>query len=121
VTVKIDSATSEHTYPNLYNQLLDYVIPVDVAFYTLMVAAVVVFRKKAPHRERPYRTWLYPLPVLIYVSLAVLLVLDFLYLSPGVSGIGVLIVLAGIPVYLVWSRVAASRPLSPSLEDEQGT
>jgi APA family basic amino acid/polyamine antiporter len=106
---------------NLYGQLLDYLIPVDVTFYTLMVAAVVILRRKAPDLDRPYRTFAYPLPVMIYISLAVLLVLDFLYLSPWISGIGILIVLAGIPVYLVWSRAAASRPLSPGLEDEQGT
>jgi APA family basic amino acid/polyamine antiporter len=33
--------------------------------------------------------------------------LDFIYLKPQTSGKGFLIVLAGIPVYLIWSRVAA--------------
>ena len=36
-------------YGNVYNELLEYVIPVDVTFYTLMVGAVVAFRLKAPH------------------------------------------------------------------------
>ncbi len=89
---------------NLYSRLLEYLIPVDVTFYTLMVGAVVVLRKTQPAMERPYRTWGYPLPVLVYATLAVLLVVDFVVLAPGTSGIGVLIVLAGIPVYLVWSR-----------------
>jgi basic amino acid/polyamine antiporter, APA family len=110
VTVGIDAATKAVKYGNLYSQLLEYIIPVDVTFYTLMVGAVVVMRRKQPLMDRPYRTWAYPLPVLIYVSLAVLLVLDFVILAPATSGIGFLIVLAGIPVYLVWSRTAASRP-----------
>ena len=74
---------------------------------TLMVAAVIALRLKAPHLHRPYRTIGYPLPVLTYITLAVLLILDFIYLKPLTSGKGFLIVLAGIPVYLIWSRVAA--------------
>jgi APA family basic amino acid/polyamine antiporter len=97
-------------YGNLYGQLLDYLIPVDVTFYALMVLAVVVLRRKAPGLERPYRTYFYPLPVFAYVGLAALLVLDFIALSPATSGVGLLIVLAGVPVYLVWSRAAAKRP-----------
>ena len=42
--------------------------------------------------------------MLIYIGLALLLILDFIYLKPLTSGKGYLIVLAGIPVYLVWSR-----------------
>jgi APA family basic amino acid/polyamine antiporter len=97
-------------YGNLYNQLLEYLIPVDVTFYALMVGAVVLLRRRRPDLERPYRTWFYPLPVLVYLTIAALLVVDFVVLAPGTSGIGFLIVLAGIPVYLVWSRSAAGSP-----------
>jgi APA family basic amino acid/polyamine antiporter len=82
------------------------VIPVDVTFYTLMVCAVIAFRRKAPQLERPYRTIAYPLPAIVYISLALLLIVDFIYLKPWTSGIGYLIVLAGIPVYVLWSRLA---------------
>jgi basic amino acid/polyamine antiporter, APA family len=109
VTVKPDGAGGAVKFGNLYNELLEFVIPVDVTFYALMVGAVIALRLKAPHAERPYRTIGYPLPILVYIGLAVLLVLDFIYLKPWTSGKGYLIVLAGIPVYLVWSRVAASR------------
>ncbi len=98
---------------NLYNELLEYVIPVDVTFYALMVGAVIALRRKAPQADRPYRAIAYPLPILAYIGLAVLLVLDFIYLRPWTSGKGYLIVLAGIPVYLVWSRVAAARARVP--------
>jgi APA family basic amino acid/polyamine antiporter len=92
------------TYGNVYNELLEYVIPVDVTFYTLMVGAVVAFRVKAAHWHRPYRTIAYPLPIVIYITLALLLIVDFVYLKPWTSGKGCLIVLAGVPVYLIWSR-----------------
>jgi basic amino acid/polyamine antiporter, APA family len=106
VTVGTKPGAQAVEYGNLYGQLLEYVIPADVTFYTLMVGAVIVLRRKAPALDRPYRTFAYPLPALIYMSLAVLLVLDFIVLAPATSGIGYLIVLAGIPVYLVWSRAA---------------
>jgi len=110
VAVTRDRATGAVTYGNLYSRLLEYLIPVDVTFYTLMVVAVVVLRRSRPDLERPYRTYGYPLPVVVYVTLAVLLVVDFVALAPATSGAGLLIVLTGLPVYLVWSRVAASRP-----------
>jgi APA family basic amino acid/polyamine antiporter len=106
VTVATDPGTGARTYGNLYSQLLEYIIPVDVTFYTLMVVAVVILRRKAPDLPRPYRALGYPVPVLVYVTLAALLVVDFVALAPRTSGVGFLIVLAGVPVYLGWSRAA---------------
>ena len=54
--------TDVFEYGNLYNDLLEYIIPVDVTFYTLMVAAVILLRWKAPDCARPYRTIAYPCP-----------------------------------------------------------
>ena len=105
--VTVDHSVSPPKYGNLYSQLLDFLIPVDVTFYTLMVGAVIVLRRRCPEMARPYRTWAYPLPAIVYIALAIFLVADFVVLAPGTSGIGLLIVLAGIPVYHVWSRVAA--------------
>ncbi len=50
--------------------------------------------------------------------------LDFIYLKPKTSGIGYLIVLAGIPVYLIWQRIsdsdkAASRAEGPNPRRDQ--
>ena len=104
VTVKFKQGSAAPQYGNLYSDLLDYIIPVDVTFYALMVGAVILLRYKAPDAPRPYRAFAYPLTPLVYITLAVLLVADFVYLNIATSGIGFLILLAGIPVYLVWSR-----------------
>ena len=64
VTVTTDPATQAVKYGNLYSDLLEYIIPVDVTFYTLMVGAVIALRIKAPFLNRPYRTIGYPIPVL---------------------------------------------------------
>jgi APA family basic amino acid/polyamine antiporter len=92
------------TYGNVYTQLLEYIIPADLVFYVLMVGAVIVLRRKAPEAPRPYRTHGYPFVPLLYILLATLLTLDLVYLAPGTSGIGFLIVLAGLPVYFAWRK-----------------
>lgn len=103
-TVTTDPRTGAVIYGNVYTQLLEYIISVDMVFYALMVGAVIVMRRKAPEIKRPYRTFGYPLVPLIYITLALLLVLDLAYLVPRTSGIGYLLVLSGIPIYLIWHR-----------------
>jgi APA family basic amino acid/polyamine antiporter len=100
----VDSVTGAVAYGNVYTQLLEYLVPADLVLYALMVAAVIVMRKKAPHMERPYRTWGYPVVPVVYIGLALLLVLDLLWLAPATAGVGYLIVLIGLPVYLIWRR-----------------
>jgi len=92
------------TYGNVYTQLLEYIIPADLVFYTLMVGAVLVMRRKAAGEPRPYRTPGYPFVPALYILLASLLTLDLVYFAPQTSGIGFLIVLTGLPVYFAWRR-----------------
>ena len=106
-TMTTDPKTGAVVYGNVYTQLLEYIISADLIFYALMVGAVMVMRRKAPALERPYRTFGYPIVPLIYILLALLVVLDLAYLAPGTSGIGYLLVLTGIPAYLIWRRSAA--------------
>ena len=103
-TVTTDPRTGVVTYGNVYTQLLEYIVSADLVFYILMVGAVIVMRFKAPHLERPYRTFGYPVVPIIYIVIALLFVLDLAYLAPSTSGIGYLIVLTGIPIYFVWRR-----------------
>jgi basic amino acid/polyamine antiporter, APA family len=101
-TVSTDARTGATVYGNVYTQLLEYIISADLVFYALMVAAVIVLRRKAPEAPRPYRTHGYPFVPALYVVLAALVVLDLAYLAPATSGIGYLIVLTGIPAYFLW-------------------
>jgi APA family basic amino acid/polyamine antiporter len=106
----VTTAGGAVTYGNVYNQLLEYIIPADLVFYALMVGAVIIMRRSAPHIERPYRTLGYPLVPLFYILLATLLICDLVWLAPATSGIGFLIVLTGFPVYLIWRKQAVLRP-----------
>ena len=105
-TVTINAATHEVTYGNVYNQLLEYIISADLLFYVLMVAAVMLLRRKRPDAERPYRTWGYPIVPVISILLAGLLTVDLACLAPTTSGIGMLIVLSGVPAYFFWHKLA---------------
>jgi APA family basic amino acid/polyamine antiporter len=98
-----NNALGAPVYGNVYTQLLEYIVSADLVFYVLLVMAVVVLRRKNPATERPYRTAGYPLVPLISAALASLLILDLAYLAPTTSGIGILIVLTGLPVYLIWT------------------
>jgi APA family basic amino acid/polyamine antiporter len=106
-TVKTDAATDKIAYGNVYSQLLEYIVSADLLFYLLMVVALIILRRKAPAAERPYRTWGYPIVPIISILLAGLLILDLAWLAPTTSGIGILIVLTGVPVYFLWRRAAA--------------
>jgi len=105
-TVTFDPVTKAATFGNVYTQLLEYIISADLVFYALMAGAVIVMRRKAPGMERPFRTPGYPLVPLIYIALALLLIFDLAYLTPETSRAGYLLVLSGIPVYLIWRRRA---------------
>jgi APA family basic amino acid/polyamine antiporter len=103
-TVTPDPRTGAPVFGNVYTQLLEYIISADLIFYALMVGAVIVLRRKQPAAARPYRTLGYPFVPVLYITLAVLLVLDLAYLAPATSGIGYLLVLTGIPVYFIWKK-----------------
>lgn len=120
-TVTTDPRTGALVYGNVYTQLLEYIVSADLIFYMLMVGAVIMLRRKAPQVARPYHTFGYPVVPMIYIVLAGLLVFDLAYLVPLTSGIGYILVLSGIPVYLVWRKRAAPHPafdatVAPPLE-----
>jgi basic amino acid/polyamine antiporter, APA family len=104
-------APATPVFGNVYTQILEYVVSVELVFGALSVLAVIVLRKRKPDMERPYRAWGYPVVPTIFVVLSVLLVINLAFLAPGTSGIGYLIVLTGIPVYFIWrSRLQKNGP-----------
>ncbi len=118
-TVGTDPKTGGIAYGNVYSQLLEYLIPADLIFYSLMVGAVIIMRRKAPELTRPYRAWGYPIVPVIYITMAVVVILDLAYLAPYTAGIGSLLVLTGIPAYLIWRKSAASAATTESLATEE--
>lgn len=106
-TVTLDGPGGARAFGNVYTQLLEYIVSADLIFYLLLVSAVIVLRRKKSQQARPYRTWGYPFVPIISGALAIILVFDLAWLAPATSGIGILIVLSGVPVYFLWRRRTA--------------
>jgi amino acid transporter len=128
-----DSATGRVTYGNVYTQLLEYIVSADLLFYLLLVAAVILLRKRSPAAERPYRTWGYPITPVLFILAVILLIGNALIedLNHGLrdnfsyyralftggklpyDSSGALlvftIVLAGIPAYFLWKAAHSKR------------
>lgn len=101
---------------NLYSDLLEYVISSALIFYVLTVAGVFRLRITRSAVARPYRTPGYPVVPALYILAATsILLLLFLY-RPATTWPGLLIVLLGIPIYLVIRR---RRPLQPGGSSSQ--
>lgn len=89
-----------------YGQLLDYVVFAELGFYALTTASLFLLRRTRPAAERPYKALGYPvLPALYFTactSVAVILLLADKTRAQAVSGL--VIVLLGLPVYLLTRR-----------------
>ena len=96
--------TPDGGYGNLYNDLLDYVVFAVLLFYVLTIAGIFVLRRKRPNAERPYKAFGYPFVPGLYIVAATAIMLTLLLYQTQTAGIGLGIVLIGLPVYWWWSR-----------------
>lgn len=81
--------------------------------FVAQIFAVILLRNMQPHRPRPWRMWLYPLPCI--VAMAGWL---FVYASTGrlFIVIGAVTLLAGAVVFLLWSKHQKTWPFAPPLQ-----
>ena len=93
-----------------YSELLTYTTFASVLFGGLTVAAVYRLRVKRPELPRPYRCWGYPLTPALYLIICAAFLVYVVQGDPTAAGIGVLLMLSGIPFYAVWK----ARPISRS-------
>ena len=94
-----------------YGQILDYVIFSVLVFYILTITGLFVLRVKRPAAPRPYRAIGYPVLPAIYILMAVFIDIVLLRYKPQYTWPGLIIVLLGIPVYIVWSKRSAAERL----------
>jgi len=92
-----------------YGDLLDYVIFAVLVFYILTVAGIFRLRKSRPDAERPYKAFGYPVLPALYIVAATAISIDLLIYKPTYTWPGIVIVLLGIPVYYIWTRVTSRR------------
>jgi basic amino acid/polyamine antiporter, APA family len=98
----LDASTHAEQYGNLYSNLLDYVVFATLVFYVLTIIGIFVLRRTRPDIERPYRAFGYPVLPAIYIIGASVVMIVLLAYRTQTTWPGLLIVLAGVPVYFLW-------------------
>ena len=96
------------TYGNLYSDLLNYVVFAVLIFYVLTIAGIFVLRKNRPEADRPYRAFGYPIVPALYIVAASAIMFVLLLYQTQTAWPGLVIVMLGVPVYLLWSRKNSS-------------
>ncbi len=87
-----------------YSQLLDFLIFAVLIFYILTLSGLFILRRTRPDMPRPYRAFGYPFLPALYLAMAVFIEIQLLRYKPQYTWPGLIIVLLGVPVYLLWKR-----------------
>ena len=91
-----------------FNQLIAYTGFAVVLFSGIAGVALFVLRHRQPDEPREVRAWGYPLMPALFVTASALIVVNAVWRSPGTSAAGFAIILAGLPLYVVFRRRRAS-------------
>jgi APA family basic amino acid/polyamine antiporter len=91
-----------------YEKILNYVVSVDFIFFGLTAMCVFVFRHRLTASARTNsplaRVPGHPITTAIFIAVCWLVVINTVYQYPRNTLIGLAILLAGIPAYLLWQR-----------------
>jgi APA family basic amino acid/polyamine antiporter len=91
---------------NTFEKLADAFILGIWPFYALAVGAVYILRRRRPDFPRPYRTAGYPVTPAIFLVASVGMLLNALISDPVITLVCFGVILAGIPVFLIWKGTA---------------
>lgn len=84
-----------------YEQILNYVVSADFIFFGLSATCIFIFRRR-DRNETKFKIPLHPFTTIFFIVTCWLIVAATIYKYPQNSAIGVLIMLAAIPVYFLW-------------------
>jgi len=104
VLILLRTRKPDGTYGNLYSNLLDYVVFAALLFYVLTIVGIFVLRFRRPDLPRPYKAFGYPVVPLLYTVAAGGIMGVLLLYETQTAGMGMVIVLLGLPVYWLWAR-----------------
>jgi APA family basic amino acid/polyamine antiporter len=92
-----------------YGQLLDWVTFADWIFFGVTAATLVVYRRRTRSAGSGFRAPMYPWSVIAFVLACVYVVGGAVVSNPVNAMRGTLLLVAGVPVYLFWSRRLRTR------------
>jgi APA family basic amino acid/polyamine antiporter len=87
-----------------YGDLLVYSTFASLLFYILTIGGIFILRKKEPEADRPYKAFGFPYVPALYIILTLAICVDLLIYDTKNAGMGLLIVLLGIPIYYLANR-----------------
>lgn len=91
-----------------YDQILSYVVSMDFLFFGLTATCLFVFRRRETRRDPSPATLTrvpgHPLTTLLFIAVSWIVVVNTIVKYPVNTAIGMGILLAGVPVYFLWSR-----------------
>ena len=90
-----------------YGDLLDFVVIIVLIFYILTIYGIFILRKKMPNVERPYKAFGYPVIPALYIVLTTAICVALLIYDTVNTGLGLVIVALGIPVYYLFMNKKA--------------
>lgn len=87
-----------------FDQLTDMLIFAAFFFYGATAFGVFLLRRREPDAERPYKVWGYPLVPALFVLFCAALIVITCFTHPREAGLGVVLMLTGVPFYWWWNR-----------------
>jgi APA family basic amino acid/polyamine antiporter len=91
-----------------YDQILNYVTCIDYIFFGLAAIALIIFRVRDARSAAPAKPFFsmpgHPVTTLLFLVAAWAIVGDTVVKSPLDTGIGIAILLSGLPVYALFAR-----------------
>jgi APA family basic amino acid/polyamine antiporter len=93
-----------------YEQILNYVVSVDVIFFALSAVCVFVFRRHRRPTEDTFRIPGHPVTTLFFIGACAVITFSLLYKFPLNSAISFGIMLLGVPAYFIWAGKRVSTP-----------
>ena len=87
-----------------FDQLTDMLVFAAFFFYGATALGVFIMRRREPNAERPYRVWGYPVVPALFVLFCAALIIITCITHPREAGLGVVLMLTGVPLYFYWNR-----------------
>lgn len=87
-----------------FDQLTDMLIFAAFFFYGATAFGVFILRKREPDAERPYKVWGYPVVPALFVLFCATLIVVTCFTHPREAGLGVVLMLTGVPFYWYWNK-----------------
>jgi APA family basic amino acid/polyamine antiporter len=90
--------------------LITYTVSVEWIFFTLAAAGIYIFRRRLKDKERPYKTFGYPVTPAIFIGINIWFVINIMINKPLHMAVGFIFLLLGVPVFLYFRKKQNSAP-----------